>query len=548
MEMFKERLRCYDLIDNKHQSCDEIFRNSLTKGPKYAKELKDLHDYSIRNAIAITSTINFNKEIIENYEGYSTIFPYDGVFPWTEVEDINDYLYSFIEPNIIQPEFLEEFRDEFLDLIRDFKIRKPDDIDLLYLPSNTMGSYEGAHVNQKLLNLIDKQDFFGGTRCIIPVGPNNFRDAAMPNSKTLKDLKKISFYLKQICRQLKESAHHRKFPNLEDWRSNDHYDYYHIDIRKCGLTFPHQIIEEIYKVLLIMGIDLKELLQFKHCKIYLEENQYCYPRRGYVLGWANELPTIAHCVISSLLKKRLGKKLSGVFFNDDSLYRYKKEESFNTSNIMLKIISTYNDYDFIIKMKSCFVSRRSTIFCETYSNFDADMSKLSKYALALSKVHFYEDTLRIMGINMLKSQFKDIPGSLVLDDYISERLINLRNKEFVLVPQNLGGLGPRVADRVDWIIQHVSAGSQKLINFLMYKYISTDNFIFKITKSLITHVVKKVNKRKILVDYQYSNDEDKIDLIKYKIYLEDFGSLLPDPEYSQYDHLLGENVDKMQTG
>jgi hypothetical protein len=94
------------------------------------------------------------------------------------------------------------------------------------------------------------------------------------------------------------------------------------DIKKCGLTFPRELIHLVQECLSrkYPDKDFSRFNIFRYFSIWDENGKPVETCRGYGLGMANNLVTFIQCMISKILLKRIPPhiEVEALFGNDDS--------------------------------------------------------------------------------------------------------------------------------------------------------------------------------------------------------------------------------------
>jgi hypothetical protein len=105
--------------------------------------------------------------------------------------------------------------------------------------------------------------------------------------------------------------------------------YYLRDIKKCGLTFPRELIHAMQEVLseVYPDKDFSYFDIYRNYSVYKEDWTPIDAQRGTCLGMANNLVTLSQCIVFKMLEQRLpGLPIKGVFGNDDSILSFKEDE------------------------------------------------------------------------------------------------------------------------------------------------------------------------------------------------------------------------------
>jgi len=199
-------------------------------------------------------------------------------------------------------------------------------------------------------------------RSVVPVSPKNYRDVWIPCPRTYYQQRLLDLLGERFLRYHSRNLLGKEidFKSLHKLRGGYRVMF---DIKKCGLTFPFYLIEELINILLEeTAISLPFMTNLKRA-VYYEGLNY-NPSRGTGLGNFNFLTTLALCFIH-----QLGGWWSRVF-NDDSIIDLPYDsiwiDSGNNS-----VVSHFRDFDIIPNVEKTFLSRTGYVFLEEYIQFNS---------------------------------------------------------------------------------------------------------------------------------------------------------------------------------
>lgn len=462
----------------KYMTSHEIMHGNLTYGWKFAEKLDDLMKSSIRLSSSILeghNLANLDESCVE-IEGIDSIFPATLLLPFDKGEDTNDYDWSDL-PVEIDEEVRDRFKSKILDFIERIEIQPPriDSVDLLSL----MGSATNYDFDNDIrrpksalkghdpsLELERGQFKFNLTS--VYKNPHEPRTIVVPTPETLNSLMLLEKQLKLVLDVPSDSFNETNFMWLERWLTgNGHYRYIMSDQKKCGLTFPREILMDLFEVLEDHYPDWDFGLfrtGFTN-PIIVKDGEAFSPTRGVGLGMMNGAISAATSIIFEIFREdNQDYKLSGKFYNDDQVIRYKVFNEGRELNIMddEDIASGWDEcmerHGLIISKSKPFVCE-SGLLLEIYGkNFPIDTMKRTQYVgqlyKALTLKHIHERKEHVAAVyDCLPQEYLELANK-VITDIIMETGYEFRPDE-VDVPFEAGG----------WV-RHVKEGINMLFDWL----------------------------------------------------------------------------------
>lgn len=460
VKRFIDCLVTYDeVVGTKCIDVETIFLGCLSEGPKFAKDLKKYKEHTILDSCALNMMGNIDYDyVLEGFGGYDSIF--DVRFLINFKEEVDDYLWSLIPDGEVPADFAEEFR-RFIQSNKDvvpIKARIPLTSSFTFKESVKI---KGAKFSKKGLSShvsVQANTGFVQTnpenlhlmRRVIQVSAGNCRDTVVCDPTELHVVKDFNRVTQLIEDKIKNTV-------PRDARSSNRiskileYDGYKImlDIKKCGLTFPKNMMEVMIDIFIEEYPEYENELRAGKAiirnKVYMDNDTYIEPTRGYCLGLANNMPTILQAFIFNRWKQKYDIEVyDALFFNDDSILAISRKElgKFNMnlehfSSFMLNTLyDEFSRYNLI--MKYVVLMDTDCYFLEEY-HFEnhSDTKDILRDLLMVNARHkaSYEHAQRYVlcvfdefGLGSME-QFEKLPK--IYGTYISQ-------KEYYL-PEELGG-------------------------------------------------------------------------------------------------------------
>lgn len=432
---------------------EELWYESLSKGPSYANLLDDVWAYSLRQRIGLNYIVP--QDMVgktRQIKSYSSIFP-PRLLPLFR-EDTNDMVeYTQARPS----GYSEALAAEIESLIRSTKfIDLVDDEEIIATPRNSASwdSVKGTKPrNNKFLCTDFEQQKMIGRRVKVTVYPSGCRDTIVLDKRCANSVRWIERVLNTILTSIPEAyggcniEHKRHMYTTLCQRSKIHLLR---DIKKCGLTIPiGQYVDVFRETLNSCYPDPRwdRLNIFKEIHILDEEtNTWIDFKRGVGLGMANALTTLLLIAFHRLVLSETGytsKDIWASIGNDDAdiavVGNYNLDES-------LDIIEDYETAMFDLSlecgielnMKKTFKSQYG-LFFEEYTHPDF-LHKWSLLAGQFSNAVIAPD-IRIAKLICRNIQLYE--PSPIVRDIILEEVAPLFPYEFSIIdnefPFHLGG-------------------------------------------------------------------------------------------------------------
>jgi len=224
---------------------------------------------------------------------------------------------------------------------------------------------------------------------VIDVGPANARCTYINDIDTKFSCKWYNTILQGILKQLPGNviaANNFKFSQETEFMIDSKRDFvfFETDLKKNGLTLPHQCIiaacealDEFFKPTDFKFVDFA--FAFKNKKVFVGNDFKLVPiKRGTGLGNSNELETLVHLMIG------IRSGLSFTCLNDDICFLLGKKINLGDPDEYIRktefIMDLYKSHNFILNPSKTLVGGRCR-FCENYFNTEQICSEFSKSIL-----------------------------------------------------------------------------------------------------------------------------------------------------------------------
>lgn len=445
-----------------------IFYESCRKGPEFADELDDAIKYSMRessNCTLLYGGLEWPSSV-RNIRSLDQFFsPYHlPPFQRPETDDI-DLLFS--EPPKIKEDLLNLFKKKVKELIHDptGQKRELDDIDRLktlsvsttFDPDKNIRiakSIQGAvHPSLKTTKTFtfDYVDVFKA--------PHESRACVIPSPETLNSLMLLEAQLGQVISSPSDVFREKDFSFLTKWLSfYKHKVYIMSDQKKCGLTFPLELLKVLYLTLEEEFPDWDFGLIRGYFPGYVKRNGKMRPiTNGVGLGMMNASISLATSILFEIWKEFQNPDfhLEGLFYNDDQVIRCSYHDvrvsplHQDVVDMALSWDTHLEDYGLTVHKKKPFIAP-SGLFLEIYGegfpvistkrtqNLGNLFKSLCACSIAEAKEWFASNY-----VNLSESHRHEAP--LILEKIISYWGYELSPEE-VSLPPLLGGWYPRFSE------------------------------------------------------------------------------------------------------
>jgi hypothetical protein len=361
----------------RHGTFNGILIRNLQRGPKFADELDDLIKYSYRWETSNCLMYSHNWPNCEqNMDGIDSFFPPCHLIPFRR-EETKDIELILETPKVIPEDLLALFREEARSHLVKGELFPLDDIDRITLMGGTktfdpktMKSLSRTEYRLQH-NTLDLADEFLYKYAFVQKSPSEDRAAVIASPETLNSLRYLKKALEVSRNCPSDAMPITDFRFLEKWLSNEKYTYLMSDQKKCGLTFPRQLVREVILLLHELypesGLD-RVLDAFDKSKVFIK-GKYHSQKSGTNLGMLNEYVSFIMAVLVELWKKQEGYGAGeALMYNDDQIIRFEKFLCLTTQDkneIGLSWDSFMESFGISVHKKKPFWSDRGC-FLETY--------------------------------------------------------------------------------------------------------------------------------------------------------------------------------------
>jgi len=282
----------------------EVWSNSLTKGSAYAKELDDFFSLGWREDDLIDSyNFSFPSRFLPRFE-----------------EECDDLILSR-DPTSSDPDVLEEFELTLDDILKaivnesEGDIVLPSDKEILAERSTTTSylSITGETMPHWQASLMEERfntTELRGLRCKVPVYPGGVRDTIIADitaNNSVRWLERSMRHILQFCPEsavcLQSSTFQRRLDDVVYTKGA------HVlrDIKKCGITYNvRDIFPVIKRGIMKYFPDVRwNRFDIFNQLIIEDEDIEWTALRGYGLGMANHIVTLANIVIHYMARNTL---------------------------------------------------------------------------------------------------------------------------------------------------------------------------------------------------------------------------------------------------
>jgi hypothetical protein len=301
-------LLCLELWETtpgrKEITAQQIWLNSLTIGPDYAKELDDLFSLSWRE---------------RDIDSYNFVFPARFLPKWKE--DTDDLELSktatYADPDVLE-EFSQVLDSIFLEIkSQDNNVSLPTDEEILFERSTTTSYISETdqrmpHWQASFLKPIFNTEEIRSQRCVVPVFPSGTRDTIIADITANNSIRWMERAMRHILQYVPESAVTLLSSTFEKrLKVVVNSAGYHVlrDIKKCGITYNvRQLFPIIQEKLKKYFPDIRwERFNIYQHLIIRDNDDEWEAQRGYGLGMANHTVTLCNIVIHRMCRMALSQ-------------------------------------------------------------------------------------------------------------------------------------------------------------------------------------------------------------------------------------------------
>jgi hypothetical protein len=496
-----------------------ILYENLRLGPEMADQLDDQLKYGLR--LHSSLALNYGKEVYplfcRDVKDWDQVFSPYHLIPFERPES-KDIELLFEEPFPQNEKLLDDFRNIVREHIkRPFEPKRElDDVDLLGFTGSAT-SFDAQHnvrVPKTASVLASKGQFrtastFTYDYVKVDKAPHESRACVVPTLETLSTIKLLELQLQQVICCKWDKIREKDFDFLPDYLSTYSKKLYILsDQKKCGLTFPRELLITLYKVLQeeFPDWDFNLIDGLINQQVKGLDGKMHQAKAGPGLGQFNNSISLIVALLFELWRRDQDPNLhlDGMFYNDDQVIRFTfLEERIEplpewVSDLALSWDMFMESYGLHVHKKKPFISDGG-VFLETYGTEFRTVHKKK-----CQKIGNIFHTYCCSNIAEAKEYFSSVYDSLELEDQIIAwnillaKIIPLWGYEFypqeVYLPLQFGG----------WVRSFTEEGLDNLFNSVdkipsSFKGLINLPFVKKFSKEgkkerKCKHLISKVSK------------------------------------------------------
>lgn len=311
-----------------------IFYSACERGPQFADELDDSIKYSLRessNCTLLYGGLEWPSSV-KNIRNVDQFFsPYH--LPPFQREETDDITLLFSERPKIEKTLIERFKGKVREFIHDpiGDKRELDDLDRLKFLTSSSTFLPDKNVRvaksvQRAANATLKTtETFIFDYVNVFKAPHESRACVVPSPETLNSLVLLEAQLGQVITSPSDVFRQKDFSWLPKWLSfYGHYVFIMSDQRKCGLTFPLELVLTLYEELETRFPSWDFNLAKGYSSAFVKYNGKMTPiTNGVGLGMLNATISIVTSILFEIWKEDQDPDfhLEGLFYNDDQVIR-----------------------------------------------------------------------------------------------------------------------------------------------------------------------------------------------------------------------------------
>jgi hypothetical protein len=360
----------------------DILEGCLTQGPLFAEWLKKCRIYTMISVIGLGDNTPPDEYILEDWEGYDSIFPETNLIHW--VEDIDDFPHCMMpiprKIGHLVPVYIQMLKEKWA----------PDELNLsgvnqkfrfvknskVYSPSDNKSFY----IKEAIDMVKEIRPGWYGKRSLVQALPGGGRDATVADPYTLVKIKMSNEIFTSIVTHHPNSAM-TNYINLQTRMSRlwNCKTFLHLDFKKIGLTFPRNYFVQFGKAVeQVYGISMD---WFDFDDLYIQDGDTTYrTKRGYALGWMNEVVTLVIIAFIKNFRHMCEIPFDFLVFNDDVEIGFNHSDIEMINVFKMSIIRYFESKEVFISIKKTFISNVS-IFLENYYQSE-EIYNFNKYSIA----------------------------------------------------------------------------------------------------------------------------------------------------------------------
>jgi signal peptidase I len=333
----KYTLSYWELANSRRKCLDSarLLRRNLVEGPEFADELDDAIKYTYRyqTSKCIMYSDNWDAEIREDAWGHDYFFPPCHLLPFVR-QDPGDINLVFKEDPKVPEKLLRNFKQKVRENIQE-GVALPflDDVDRLTLFGGTKTFVPGRQQTQTRTKVrlqdptLETTDAFKFKYAFVQKTAAEDRAAVVTDQLTLNTMRLLKRSLEAIRKCSSDTMGVKDWHFLPQWLGDVHALYLMSDLKKCGLTFPRQLLFATLEVFLEVYPDAdifrKGIDGYKNATIQLPDGSTRLMTTGVNLGMMNEYVSfIMGCLVELWIDQQGFEDVTALMYNDDQVIRF----------------------------------------------------------------------------------------------------------------------------------------------------------------------------------------------------------------------------------
>jgi len=363
-----------------------ILRENIRRGPYFADEATDVHNYSIKGTLNTAAEFCDYNEVTD--AACYTLSSLDDVFSPKHLLhfkniDKGDINLLANPRKVIDAQLLLDFKEAAKRFVRPWADRPEiDDLDRLkYLSASVGLAPSGKRVRKTLLRTLGSESLqptrgkFTFSYVWVDKTPGEGRACLAADTGTLNALVLLEKMVHKCFDVPSDVYHSHDFSWLADYLEEGRYAFLQVDQKKCGLTFPQELLSALFEV----GKESYpewdwDLFQgYAGATVKFENRPDLIITEGVGLGMMNGAISAITAILFELFKEQKfpEEHLDAKFFNDDQVIRIPRKGDFvgffvsRQAEITQSWIEHLSAYKLDVHTKKPFLSK-SGVFLETY--------------------------------------------------------------------------------------------------------------------------------------------------------------------------------------
>lgn len=376
-----------------------ILRANLRKGPEFADELDELYKGILRWSAGLPSAYGDEESVgyARKISSLDEVFPPRLLIPFKR-PDLEDVKLLFEKrPKIEQP-LLDAFRVKIREYAHEPKEKffEFDDVDRMSMcgvsvtfDPKTKRRVPRSEMRAKNDFTLDTTNRFVFGHVQVMKNAAESRDCVVPTIETQNTMRLMTERMKQVISHPSDVIRKKEFSFLKYWLKNDgNHLYIMSDQKKCGLTFPLELVETLYDELnnLFPGQGFNLVKEGYQNAMIWYNGQWSKINNGTGLGMMVESVSLIMALLFDIWKEfqKPEWQVAGYFYNDDQVIRVNYDCSYGIDTYEVDKLAASWDacltaFGLTVHKKKPFISRGG-ILLEIYGfSFPVKVDKRMTY-------------------------------------------------------------------------------------------------------------------------------------------------------------------------